>query len=102
MDHLIYFDAGVLPRMPFGTRGKEGGVELIDSFVVDTVSAPSWQIMLSKRPGERIISAEKMTDIFRRACINFLFTTTRRMRSRRCKREWASLMETGNAGSSHF
>ena len=53
--------------MPFGTRGKEGGVELIDGFVVDTVSAPSWQVMLSKRPGERIISAEKMTAVFRRA-----------------------------------
>lgn len=102
MDHLIDCDAGVLPRMPFGTRGKEGGVELIDGFVVDTVSAPFWQIMLSKRPEERIVSAEKMTAIFRRAWIDLLFTGARRMRSRRPKREWASLMETGNAGSPHF
>lgn len=51
--------------MPFGTRGKEGGVELINGFVVDTVSAPSWQIMLSKRPEERIISAKKVAVISR-------------------------------------
>lgn len=66
MDHMINCDAGALPRMAFGARGKEGGVELINGFLVDTSPASYKKVMLSKRPEERIISAEKVTAIFRR------------------------------------